>query len=795
MSQSPEPQTATFEPRRPTLAAAAVFLIPVLVLCWPIVSGYFLGGLHSDQYVAGYSFRLFGADHFRAFGSIPQWNPYLFGGMPFIAASSGDIFYPTAWLRWIMPTGTAMAIGFAVHLVLAGFFCFLLLRALRCGWTGSVVGGIAYELSGIVASMVHPGHDGKLFVSALAPLLLLALLRGVRDGRLRGYGLVAITVGLCILTPHPQMTYYLLFAGAMWTLYLVFFDADRGPGMRWPAALGLAAGAVLLGLGIGAIFLFPFVGYFPYSPRAIGQSAASWEYATAYPFAPQELLSTILPQFTGLGPEAYFGPNFFKLHSEYLGAVVVVLAAFGVAARRCQRALVALAAIGVLFLLISFGAHTPFYRLWYEVMPYMKKVRAPGMAFFLVALAVSAFAAFGADRLLRREVSIRATLAGFGLLAFIGVLGATGALQPLSEALADPRMLPRAVENAPALAAGGIRLLLVALLGGGAAWLVVTGRVTGMGAAALLALVVAGDLWSVERRFFVFEARASKLFADDPITTYLRQQPKPYRVFDVPTQNYTQATGQPIYSVYPGDFLMAHAVPTVFGYHGNEVRFYDELWGGKNVYANLTRLNLWNLWAVQYVILGGDQPLPGFHRVIGPVTTTPGGPAVLFARDSAVTYARVVPGALEVPEDRIIPTLIDERFPIGAVALYPDSSSLAPVPLRQGSLPAPTSVRARVVEWIPGRMRIALDGSDTRRTYLLVAETWYPDWHARVDGAEAPIHRANYAQLSLELPPGARTVDLVFSSDAYRTGKIVSALSLLLALAAVALPRRHGRKD
>ena len=36
----------------------------------------------------------------------------------------------------------------------------------------------------------------------------------------------------------------------------------------------------------------------------------------------------------------------------------------------------------------------------------MKKVRAPGMAFFLVALPVAVFAAFGTDRLLRRDLPL-----------------------------------------------------------------------------------------------------------------------------------------------------------------------------------------------------------------------------------------------------------------------------------------------------------------------------------------------------------------------------------------------------
>ena len=775
--QSPEADafasSPMFEPRRPALLAALAFLVPVVVLCWPIAAGYFLGGVHSDQYVAGYSFRQFGAEYFRTYGSIPQWNPYLFGGMPFIAASSGDIFYPTAWLRWIMPTGTAMALGMAVHLFLAGLFCYALLRGLRCGWGGAVVGGLAYELTGIVASLVHPGHDGKLFVSALAPLLLLALLRAIRDGRLWGYGLLALIVGLSILTPHPQMTYYLLVAGAIWTLYLVFFDRERSTAVSRPAALGLAAAAVLVGVGIGAIFLVPFIGYFPYSPRAVGESASSWEYATSYALPLEELLGVVLPQFPGLGPEAYWGGNFAKLHTEYLGASVLVLAALGIAARRRQRLLLVLAGIAGLFLLVSLGADTPFYRAWYSIMPYMKKVRAPGMAFFLVALAVAAFAAFGADRLLRREVAPRSVLIGFGLVAGLGLLAAVGALQPLAEGFAVERMMERAIANAPALMAGGIRLLAIALVAGGAAWLIASGRLRAPVAAALLAIIVAADLWSVDRRFFVFDARESELFADDEITRHLAGRPAPYRVLDV---------------AYPGDFLMAHDVQTVLGYHGNEVRFYDELWGGKNVYANLTSSNLWDLWAVQALILRGEQPVPGFHKVLGPVTTTPGEPAYLYERDTLVPYARVVPGGFKAAEARIIPTVLEPSFPLTAVALFSDSAAVVPVPIRPGVLPPATTVQARVAEWRPGAMTIVLDGKDTRTTYLVVAETWYPDWRAVVDGKEAPAYRANYAQIGVELPPGAAEVRLEFRSDASAKGKVITWASLLVALAGIAVP-------
>ena len=202
---SSEPARVSYEPRRPALVAAAVFVLAAATLCWPMAAGRFLVG--DDQYIAGYGFRLFGAEMFRATGSIPEWNPYLFGGLPFVAAQHGDIFYPTAWLRWVLPVDTAMNLGFAIHLVLAGATMYALLRALRVGWTGALVGGLAYELTGIVASLVRPGHDGKLFVSALAPLAFLALLRAIRDRRPAGHALLALAVGLCMLSPHYQMTY------------------------------------------------------------------------------------------------------------------------------------------------------------------------------------------------------------------------------------------------------------------------------------------------------------------------------------------------------------------------------------------------------------------------------------------------------------------------------------------------------------------------------------------------------------------------------------------------------------
>lgn len=794
---SPAESGAPFQPRFPAVFAAAVYVIAALALMAPMLSGHILGG--SDQINVGYALRAFAAHGMQHNGHIPQWNPFIFGGMPLWAVPGHfDVFYPTAWLRWFLSADRVLTLGFFIHLVVAGVAMYALLRTLRASWTAAVTGGLAYELTGILASQVSPGHDGKLFAAALAPFAFVALLRAIRHGRTSSFGWFALVIGLDMLTPHYLAVYYLLIASGLFTLWLVFLDPERARDRSPIVPIAMTALAVVLGLGIAAIELLPVQHMVAYTARGPGGASLGYDYATTYAMPPEELMTVILPQFNGVLPEHYWGQNFFKDHTEYLGAIVVTLLILGVPAARKRGLLLPLGGLGLLFLLVAWGGHTPFYHLWY-LLPKMGQFRAPGLAFYMVALVGCVLAGLGIDHLLEGRATRGLLLTVLGVIGAIAVLATAGMLQGITESLALPQMLGQAQGNAAALQAGGLRLLIVVLAGGAALFLIQRKLLTGVAAAVALLVIVGGDNWSILRQFPKWLPPASVTFADDVFTTAMKQTPLPFRAYSPASPDVPDAQTNAL-NVYPAASLMARGVPSLLGYHGMESQSFDALLGGKNIWQYQFSSNIWDLYAVKYVALTQGPPqLPGYHKIRGPIELgDPVGVApegVLFERDSAIRWVRVVPAAVKLPEDQIAPTITNPGFPVNGYVLFPDTATVhgAATPSKGMTTPAPATVKASLSAWTPGAMSVKLDGTDTRSTWLLVAENWYPDWHATVDGQPAPVLRGNGAMIAVELPPGAKGVELKYDIATYHQGMWITLLALLLTALLVLADRVRPR--
>jgi uncharacterized membrane protein YfhO len=80
-------------------------------------------------------------------------------------------------------------------------------------------------------------------------------------------------------------------------------------------------------------------------------------------------------------------------------------------------------------------------------------------------------------------------------------------------------------------------------------------------------------------------------------------------------------------------------------------------------------------------------------------------------------------------------------------------------------------------------MSITLDPTPPQDSYLLVAENWYPDWHATVDGQPVTALRGDQTFLTVPIKAGAKQVELEFSSRYFALGKLITIGSTVLLLA------------
>jgi len=782
------PVTSTppsYAPRYPNLGAFGLMSLFIVILSLPMLSGRWLASPNGDQYSSGYAVKVWAANEYHRTGHFPTWNPMIMGGLPLIdVVTHGDVLYPTSLLREVMPPYQAMNLAFFIHYILAGFLMYLFLRRLGASWIGAVTGGIAYQLSGIMISYVHPGHDGKLFVSTMLPLAFLALLAALRDRRAWGYPLLSLAIALCLLSPHVQTTYYLLIASALFAIYLTFGEPSTDPVAQRVTRLAVTLGAVILGFGIAMPQILPFIKYIPHSPRAGGYSVG-YEGSTSFGIPWAHIPEFIIAGFTG-DTETYWASNPLKLHSEYLGLPVVALALLGFGERR-RRLVWWTAGIGALFLLIAMGASTPFYHVWWLVMPYVKKTRAPGMVFFVVAFCIATFAAFGVMRLERKEGGghVRGWLIAGAVIALFGLIGAFGqmafSLAP-DQRVAEARALASSIRASALI--GGILLAAVGVL----AWGYARGKVPILAFALGLPLLVGVDLWRNGQHFWQYSpAPAEGLYRPDAIVARLQSEPLPYRILNINID--------PRNVPYPENVLMAFGIPQVLGYQGNELRYYDDLLGGRNEWRYLmSSTKLWSLLAAKFLIIPDTIPIPGYTRILGPVPTASGS-AYLYQADTVPPYARVVPAAIKVDNDSAIPpTLADPRMPgYGRVVLFPHDAPVTPA--RVTAIPPASSSTARVTAWDAGRMTIELEPPPHDSSYVLIAENWYPDWSASVDGNPAAVLRGDNALLTIPVSPGARKVELSYHARAIARGFAIGLVSLLIAIAWFVVPPAWQRRQ
>lgn len=104
---------------------------------------------------------------------------------------------------------------------------------------------------------------------------------------------------------------------------------------------------------------------------------------------------------------------------------------------------------------------------------------------------------------------------------------------------------------------------------------------------------------------------------------------------------------------------------------------------------------------------------------------------------------------------------------------------------------SPGSSRANVQQISDGRVRVAV--STRGGGFLVLSESHYRGWRARIDGNLTPVRRADVAFQGVVVPSGDHVVEFEFVSMTLRAGAALSVIGLLVCAALIASDLRKRR--
>ena len=95
--------------------------------------------------------------------------------------------------------------------------------------------------------------------------------------------------------------------------------------------------------------------------------------------------------------------------------------------------------------------------------------------------------------------------------------------------------------------------------------------------------------------------------------------------------------------------------------------------------------------------------------------------------------------------------------------------------------------RAEIISYAAEAVTVRTNSQED--ALLVLSDTAYPGWQARVDGVSTPIYTTNFLFRGVRVPAGEHEVRFVYAPASWRWGLAVSGIALVLWLGLVVVSR------
>jgi hypothetical protein len=702
-------------------------------------------------------------------GEIPLWNPYTFGGMPFAPDIQAAVFYlPNILLVPFVSAGKlsvwTLEMFTIAHVYLAGVAMYYCAKGFGLSRIGATFAALVYMLSGF--AIVHAIHLVMIVQLAWFPLIVLLFKKTMEEFSLTAMVLSGCCLALSMLGGHPQFILYFFFFLFIYFLFeFVHAIREYGFSLRVIKMSSLAAGVILIAIGISAIQLLPTFQLADLSVRAEINYEKSLEGQLYW----QQLLTLLIPKFFGTAnhlqaenPIRYWGPqNYWSFWEtcSYLGICAFALSLFAMKQFRQNRFVKFFALYALFAVLYALGDNFILHKFFYNVVPGFDKFRSIGRWSLFFTFSAAITGGLGLQQLFSSEKNkekmfqwILAGIAGFVIIVAILVNGNsldTLLVQQLQTGAFKTAQLEYTFPLAVKTATSQTTNALIVVLFSCTILFFVWKKKLPLRFGAILILV----MQFLDMSVFGFAQNNGKINPEEYFTqratlvSQLKEEAK-QDYFRINSRNRSTTLFDRNQGMLDNIFLMEGYTPLALQ------RIFPP---AKNVEQSFQLMNVKYRLQLDTVRAGNQLRQ-----------------AMRFAIDSMQ-----LPRAFFVYDSRIFSSAAQESIFLCSDEFEPRVMiTLSEKPAEQIPDKSPTMQWSAAIQTYTNNS-IAVKVNTPKKGFLVLSEIFYPGWNAYIDGTQTPVYRADWSLRACIVDAGEHTVEMKFEPQPMYSGMKISLATLL----------------
>ncbi|MBX2844394.1 MAG: YfhO family protein, partial [Flammeovirgaceae bacterium] len=751
-------------------------------------------------------------------GEETLWNDAMFSGTP-------DFLIATGLPKKAILTLKKVTFGFinnhkAAHLLfLAMFSYWILLLTFDIKPYLAMVGAVAFAFTTYNIATIETGHVTKCWAMFYGSMVLGGLNLVFKKKYLLGFALTTFAFTLEIGATHYQITFYLFFVCAAFTINKLIFAIKENELGEFGKQSGVIIGAILLAASTATANFWMTKEYTPYSIRgnailsSIGadgkveekKDGLNKEYAFSWSQGKMETFTLLVPYLYGggsnekLGDDTetyklleqasrggqldraqmnqilngaplYWGDQPFTAGPVYAGAIFCFLFVFSLFVLDKKTKYWILAGV-IISMMFAWGKHLSFFNYFlFDYIPGFNKFRSVSMALTMVIMLMPLAGLLAVQKLWTKADFNKkdqknlfiATGIVAGICLLMVVLSGLGSYESPSDAQMGALGESLQKDRESIMKADALRSMFLILMAAALLYLSNLGKLSKDIALIVLGVLLIGDVWMVGKRYLSFDK-----FTKDPIKKYMQKTKADEFILSDKDPHYRVLNIASPPSSFDKEAKTSYYHKSIGGYFAAKMMRYKDLIE-RQLYGEQQKI----MTRIQAKTYPNFAELPNLNMLNAKYIKLGSGERSVIKNEKAMGNAWFVPKLTEVnnPDEEM--AAISAFNPAAEAFIYTEDDNK----VANTSFQLDSAASVELVSYGPREIKYKANNSNDG--FVVFSEIYYPEgWSAKIDDSEVDIKRVNYLLRGLEVPAGSHEITFEFNPTSYVVGSKITMIS------------------